>query len=67
MSQEEVLRIVDNEPGIVRTKIHEIMGVSTATACQQITILIKKKRELIEVREGRNSKLYRRNKTEEAS
>ncbi len=60
MSQAEILKIVDGKPGIVRTKIHEIMGVSIATACQQITILIKKKKELIEVREGRNSKLYRR-------
>jgi len=60
MSQEEILKIVDNEPGIVRTKIHGIIGVSTATACQQITILINKKKELIGVSEGRNSKLYRR-------
>ena len=63
MSQEEVIRVVDNEPGIVRTKVHTIMDVSMGTASEQIRVLVKK-RELIQVKEGRNYRLYRRNKNE---
>lgn len=63
MSQEEVIRVVDNEPGIVRTKVHAVIGVSTGTASEQIRVLVKKK-ELVQIKSGRDYKLYRRNKTE---
>ena len=63
MSQEEVIRVVDNEPGIVRTRVHAIMGVSTGTASEQIRVLVRKK-EIIQVRNGRDYRLYRRNKSE---
>lgn len=63
MSQEEILKIVDNTPGIVRTKVHAVMGVSTGTASEQIRVLVKKK-ELVQIKSGRDYKLYRRNKTE---
>ncbi len=57
MSQEEVIKVVNNEPGIVRTKVHAIMGVSMATASEQIRVLVRKKK-LIQVRNGRDYNLY---------
>lgn len=58
MSQEEVIKVVDNEPGVVRTKVHTIMGISMATASEQIRSLVRKK-ELIQIKTGRKYKLYR--------
>ena len=63
MSQDEVIRVVDGEPGIVRTKVHTVMGISMATASEQIRVLVRK-RELIQVRVGRDYKLYRRKQNE---
>jgi len=57
MSQEEILKLVNSNPGIIRTKIHRLLGVSVGTASQQITKLAKEK-ELIQIKSGQDYKLY---------
>lgn len=41
MSQDDILKIIHNEPGIIQVNIYSLVDVCAGTAAQQISKLVK--------------------------